>query len=58
MVVLIVERQVANLDLVERALWRRKFCDRQRELAVERITAKAADHDSDGLLAHMDLLNK
>lgn len=48
----------ADPDLIERELWWCKFGKRRREPAVERVTAKAADHYRDRVLAHIDLLNE
>ena len=40
-VILVVERQVADLYLLERELWRRQFRDGASELPVEGIAAQA-----------------
>src|SRR5690606_7905099 len=50
-IILIVERQVADLDRAEREVRRCELRKRVRELAVEAVAAQAADDDSD-LLAH------
>ena len=51
-VVLIVEGQVADLDLRERELRRRQLHESVGELAVERVAAQAADDDGDVIVAH------
>ena len=57
-VVLVVERQVADLYQLEREVRRRQFFDGVGQLAVERIFAKAADDNGDLVLTHGDLLVK
>ena len=57
-VILVVERQVADLHLPERELRWCQSRDGVRELAVERVAAKAADHDGNLVLAHVDLLHR
>ena len=57
-VVLVVERQIADVQLLERKLWRRQLHDGVGELAVERRVAKAADNDCDAVLTHDRLLGR
>jgi hypothetical protein len=57
-VVLIVERQVADLRMPEGELRRRELDNSVGELAVEGITAEAADDHGNLILGHNDLLCK
>jgi hypothetical protein len=52
-VVLIVERQIADLGLFESKLRRSQSHHCASQFAVKRITAKAADHYRNAILAHV-----
>lgn len=55
-IILVAERQVADPHLVERERRRRQFRHGLSQLAIERIAAKAADHDGNLVVAYSGFL--
>ena len=55
-IVLVIERQIANFYLLKRKIFWCHLRDCTCQLAIERIAAKAADDDGYLNLVHNDLL--